>query len=142
MNANDNNNKLLHPACVCGLLIVVKELIKAGLKVSLRNELYETPLTATCVFGHVHVLEELIKAGADLNLRNRLGETPLTVALQRGHFDLVKILIESGTDENPRDDILTRLNQLHEKRASEVNNEDYYSEEFSSDLDFSLAYYD
>lgn len=80
----------------------------------------QTPLTATCVFGHVHVLKELIKAGADLNLWNSLDETPLTVALQRGHFDVVKVLIEARADENLSDDILTRLNQLNEKRASEV----------------------
>lgn len=139
MNENDDNNNLLLPACVCGSLSVVKELIKAGVDVNLHNILNETPVTATCVFEHVHVLEELIKAGADLNLRNRLDETPLTVALQRGHFDLVKVLIElieAGADENLSDDILTHLNQLHEKWPSEV-----YNEDSSIDLDFSLAFY-
>lgn len=97
---------LLQYAASKGYLSIVKELIKAGVKVDTNNwVIYTSKLNSTALIqaaknGHANVVIELIKAGANVNQSTDLGYTALIEAATQGHVDVVKELIKAGANVN------------------------------------------
>lgn len=97
---------LLQYAASKGYLAIVKELIKAGVKVDTNNwVIYTSKLNSTALIqaaknGHANVVIELIKAGANVNQSTDLGYTALIEAATQGHVDVVKELIKAGANVN------------------------------------------
>jgi hypothetical protein len=92
--------KPLIAACKAGHVSVVRELVKAGADVNLRDGWWDTPLVAACRGGHVSVVEDLVKAGADVNLQFYDRNTPLIAACMRGHVSVLEELMKAGADVN------------------------------------------
>ena len=104
---------LLQYAASEGYLDIVKELIKAGVKVNTNNWgicsnkiefLDGTALIQAAKNGHTNVVIELIKAGANVNQANSWGDTPLIQAATQGHVDVVRELIKAGGNVNQSTD--------------------------------------
>jgi ankyrin repeat protein len=94
------NDTPLRAACEGGHVSVVKELIKAGALVNLKNREGDTPMTAACEGGHVSVVKELMKAGANVNPQNRQWNTPMISACRGGHVNVVQELVKVMTVAN------------------------------------------
>ncbi|CAM9227557.1 unnamed protein product, partial [Phaeothamnion confervicola] len=72
----------LHEAAAGGHLLAVKELLKSGAAVDVRDGAGRSPLHAAagCADGSAGVVRALLAAGADPAAGTRSGETPLHVA--------------------------------------------------------------
>jgi ankyrin repeat protein len=87
----------LTAACDRGYINIVKELVKAGANVNVKDDEGNTALIIACEGGHMSVVEELLKAGADFKLRGLWRDTPLKAAI-RGSLSVVKCLIDHEVD--------------------------------------------
>ncbi|XP_056007550.1 uncharacterized protein LOC125665455 [Ostrea edulis] len=90
-------------ACEEGHVSIVKELVKAGADVNLRDFRGNTPLKAASEEGHVSIVKELVKKGADVNMQNESGDTPLVIACRKGHVSIVKELVKTRAGVNLQD---------------------------------------
>lgn len=72
---------------------VVKELIRAGADVNVKNRNGDTPLHLALRRGNDMVGRFLIKKGADYNVANNSGETPVDIAVSKG-MEVVLELME------------------------------------------------
>jgi len=89
----------LMKCCHYGLLKEVKEFIKQGINVDVKNSNGLTPLLTASYYGHLDVVKELIKAGADVNAKTKSGDTALLYASEKRHLNVVKELIKAGARE-------------------------------------------
>ena len=77
----------------------VKNSIKEGADVNVRNRWGETALLWASYVGHTEVVELLIEKGADINVLDNNGYTALMWASKKGHTEVVKLLKEAGAKE-------------------------------------------
>ncbi|GAB5368041.1 hypothetical protein AAMO2058_001283800 [Amorphochlora amoebiformis] len=85
MHASDSDS--------CG---IVRALVKAGARDTIRANDESTALIWAAHRGHLTVAKHLIKhAGSNVNCQGRTGTSPLIEAAQNGHLDFVKFLIAS-----------------------------------------------
>lgn len=106
-NRFENRDKTLSSACYEGDLNAVKQFIKAGAKVNLKDNVI-APIKAACLAGHADVVKELICEGADVNLWDG-DQLPLTTACDEGHLSVVKELIKAKANLNKEDEYHTPL---------------------------------
>ena len=64
-------NTLLHSACSCGNLHLVKYLVEKGICINSKNANDETPLFIACSKNRKGIIEYLIDKGADLKKENQ-----------------------------------------------------------------------
>jgi len=85
-----------------GHLEIVKELIKAGVNLNIKEEKDgKTALMFTVHKGQLQIVKELIKAGVDLNIKDdRYGDTALLYAIKNNKRFIAEELIKAGTDIN------------------------------------------
>jgi len=80
----------------------IRELIKAGADVNVRNQYGATPLMMMSQKGHSEIVKLLLEAGADVNAADTDGCTSLWMASQNDHSEVVKLLLEAKADVNAR----------------------------------------
>lgn len=97
-NGCEDKKKTLSSACFEGDISAVKNFLKAGANVNLKDGVI-APIKAACIAGQSDVVKLLIDAGADANLRDG-DHLPLITACKRGHLSVVKELIKAGADIN------------------------------------------
>lgn len=80
----------------------VRNLIRQGTNVNIKNLNGSTPLHIACIRGNVEMIELLIKSGADVRALDNEGDTPLT-KLQNDIFTMscaISYIIDRGDDVN------------------------------------------
>jgi hypothetical protein len=87
-------------ACEKGDMAKVKEFIKRGIDVNVKDKYENTALGVASYEGHIDVAKVLIQNGADVNAVNRYKQTSLHSAAWKGHVDVAKVLIQKGADVN------------------------------------------
>ena len=90
-------------AFVCDF-VRVRELIKQGASVNVRDEEMRTPLHQAVLGGMFGLVCLLLESGADVNARDQDGYTPLHFAAQEVLPEIAKILVGKGADVNLRDE--------------------------------------
>lgn len=81
----------------------VKELLRQGADVQVKDAHGATPLLKAARYGYTEIAALLIEKGADVNAKDdAIGMTPLILAASRGHTDTTKLLIEKGADPNAK----------------------------------------
>jgi hypothetical protein len=95
-----SNHTALGVAATAGHTAVVLEVLAAGAKIDIRDDLGRTPLHLAAGENKVEILRELLKAGADIEAVSDAGETPLIEAARWGHLEAVRALIAAGADVN------------------------------------------
>lgn len=81
----------------------IREAIKDGARVNIRNRDGATLLEYAVAGGDKNLLELIVDHGADLSVTTR-GFTPLMSAAWSGRVDMMRILTKNGADLNARDD--------------------------------------
>jgi hypothetical protein len=91
----------IHEAVITGNLEAVKQYIKAGKDLNVKEQMGgSTALTTAAVFGKTEIALALIDAGADVNITNNEGSTPLHSAAFFCRTEIVKALLENGADKS------------------------------------------
>ncbi|XP_073407056.1 ankyrin repeat domain-containing protein 12 isoform X2 [Dendrobates tinctorius] len=93
---NERGETPLHMAAIRGDISQVKELIRLGANVKVKDFAGWTPLHEACNMGYYDVAKVLIAAGADVNTQGLDDDTPLHDAASSGHRDIVKLLLRHG----------------------------------------------
>jgi hypothetical protein len=93
-------NVSLHIAALQGNLGAVKQHIKAGSDLNVKDAYGSSPLIIATTFGMTDVAKILIEAGADMKTTNNEGSTPLHVAAFLCRTEIVKALLDKGVDKN------------------------------------------
>jgi ankyrin repeat protein len=103
-DANEEGERPLHRAAVCGFLRLVELLIDRGANAE-AEATYGQPLTFAALGGHRHVAEFLISKGVPVTCWNhQCGMSPLHVAASCGHGNVVELLLANGADPDDRCD--------------------------------------
>lgn len=76
----------------------LRNLIRSGADINVRDSKGETPLMYAAVVGSVDAMQLLIAAGADVNAANEFGATALTWSVT--DFAKVKLLVDHGANVN------------------------------------------
>jgi uncharacterized protein len=92
---NEKGEPALMTAAREGAPAVVKALIRARVKVNLRNGFGDTPIMIAALNGNLAVVKLLREAGAEIN---QPGWTPLQYAAVNGHDAVVEYLLSTGAD--------------------------------------------
>ncbi len=82
-------------------IIEIRDLIKNGADVNVKNKYGLTPLYMAAQNGHAKIVIALLEAGADVDAASRYDGTPLYMAAQNGYTKIVIALLEAGADVNP-----------------------------------------
>ncbi len=91
----------LHESVITGDLEAVKQYIKAGKDLNIREtQGGSTALITAAVFGKTEIALALIDAGADVNITNNDGSTPLHTAAFFCRTKIVEALLANGADKN------------------------------------------
>jgi ankyrin repeat protein len=92
---NEKGEPALMTAAREGAPAVVKALIRARVKVNLRNGFGDTPIMIASLNGNLAVVKLLREAGAEIN---QPGWTPLQYAAVNGHDAVIEYLLSTGAD--------------------------------------------
>ena len=83
----------------------IRQLIKDGAEVNVRNKFGATPLFMASHAGRADVVKLLLASKADVNAARTNGTTSLYVSSQNGHIEVVKLLLAAGADVNRKDNL-------------------------------------
>lgn len=93
----------IHRAARFGHADIVKELLKAGVKPTIRDARRNTPLhDAACEETSLYALHILLQAGCLVDVKNSRGDTPLMVACAFSNLPAVAYLLKSGANPTIR----------------------------------------
>ena len=90
----------LMEAAIGGHNQVVKELVREGARVNVKDNDQQTALYYASWMGHCSVVKTLCAAGADTNVQDQWGVTPLMRAAEWGSDEMVCELIRAGASVN------------------------------------------
>lgn len=94
-------NMELQAAIVAGNLEIVKQHIKAGTDINMKDQMSgSTPLITASTFGKTDIVKALIDAKAELDIKNNEGSTALHAAAFFGRAEIVQILVDAGADKS------------------------------------------
>lgn len=96
----DDDNNLLHLACISGSYKVIDVLLKMGFDINAKNNLGYTPLMTATKSSKKEVVDKLIENGADANIKGPFNYTALMFgAIQQNNL-IVEKLIRHTDDIN------------------------------------------
>ncbi|MDZ4657091.1 MAG: ankyrin repeat domain-containing protein [Bythopirellula sp.] len=87
----------LTAAVESGSLTSVKELLKAGAEINVRDEDGGTPLMIAAACGHVDIVKELLQRGANPKLKDESANTALFLATDKNHIEVCELLMPIST---------------------------------------------
>lgn len=95
-------SSMLHYACLRGLEDIVKQFLKQGANIQVRDQSDKTPLLIAAEMGNVNLIELLLSHGANINEKNSqlLGHTALYLATKGNHEDAIKLLLKRDANIN------------------------------------------
>ncbi|KAL1473566.1 hypothetical protein MTO96_021935 [Rhipicephalus appendiculatus] len=93
---NTKGETKLHKACIDGSLKRVKELLRMGHSVNVRDYSGWQPLHEAANYGYLEIVKCLVEAGAHVSSLGMNGVTPLHDALGNGHLEVALYLLEKG----------------------------------------------
>lgn len=106
-NRADEINARFMEAVYYGEADLVKELLKAGANINVRNQEGDTALMIASVRTHDHIVKILLEAEADVNTKNKHGLTALGLAQWCKHDEIIKMLKEAGAVQGSQPEITT-----------------------------------
>ncbi len=128
----DIDETLLHELAGSGHIEGVKLLIRAGIRVDVRDSSRDTPLHTAARRGELETFKLLLDAGADPTLKNIDGDRPTDQVFDKKKTPLfLKLLPGMTTKDSPKPTKpLTRQEQISEAKAQKTDEFDL------GDLDF------
>ncbi len=115
------NAKGIHLAVRFEIEQAIRELLKKGVDVNLRDDADLTPLAWAASGGHESAVKLLLaEPDIDVEARDNIGRTPFAWAAEKGHIAVVKMLLDTGK-VNP--DAENRRRQTPLALAAESGNE-------------------
>ena len=118
----------------------IKELLKKGADVNVKNNKGSTALMLMAGKGNLEFCQYLVDIGADLEVKNNWKSTALMFAAYSGHLNVVKYLAQSGADVDVKDewnrtaldmarkwgkaDFVKFLEEYQKKNSAQKNNGD------------------
>eukprot|EP00794_Sanderia_malayensis_P000302 gene302-929_t len=104
LNQEDKDgNTALHISCIKGFDDVTKLLLDAGVIVSPRNNLEQTPAHLASLHGRADVVSALLNRDAStINDIDKKGNAALHIAASNGHVETMKVLLHAGASINDR----------------------------------------
>jgi hypothetical protein len=90
----------LYYACIDGLVVPARELIRKGADVNAQGGQYGNALQAVSSAGHQEIVKLLLDQGADVNAQGGQHRNALRAASSKGHQEIVKLLLDQGADVN------------------------------------------
>ncbi|KAH7934824.1 hypothetical protein HPB52_001008 [Rhipicephalus sanguineus] len=99
---NTKGETKLHKACIDGCLKKVKELLRMGHSVNVRDYSGWQPLHEAANYGYLEIVKCLVEAGAHVSSPGMNGVTPLHDALGNGHLEVALYLLEKGARPSVR----------------------------------------
>lgn len=95
-------------ACFNGHYEIVKLLVEAGARISVRNDVGNTPLYVAAREGNFEICVFLIAQGARVTASGKYGEKPIHAAAWKGDLRIVNLLLEHGACAHSRTDLPNR----------------------------------
>ena len=92
----------IYTATLMGDIDAIKQHIRAGTDLDVKDAYGSSPLITAAVFGRTEVAGALIKGGADLNITNNDGSPALHSAAFLCRTEIVRMLLDSGADKDIR----------------------------------------
>ncbi|UYV68524.1 hypothetical protein LAZ67_6000030, partial [Cordylochernes scorpioides] len=80
--------------------VKVKELLKSGADINVKNKNGNSPLHLAASKGNQHLVQYLVEAGADVNSLNDYRQSPLQSAIMDRELSTASYLIDAGADVN------------------------------------------
>lgn len=99
---NTKGETKLHKACIDGSLKKVKELLRMGHSVHVRDYSGWQPLHEAANYGYLDIVKCLVEAGANVSSPGMKGVTPLHDTLGNGHLEVALYLLEKGASRTLR----------------------------------------
>ena len=99
----DLGANVLHYASAAGDLNRVKELVKQGADINVKDNHKRTALHYAALFGNLELVQWLVKQGADVKAKSIFGETALHYAACNDNMELVEWLVNQGLDVKAKD---------------------------------------
>ncbi|KAK8756213.1 hypothetical protein V5799_001086 [Amblyomma americanum] len=99
---NTKGETKLHKACIDGSLKKVKELLRMGHSVHVRDYSGWQPLHEAANYGNLEIVKCLVEAGANVSSPGMKGVTPLHDTLGNGHLEVALYLLEKGASRTLR----------------------------------------
>jgi ankyrin repeat protein len=100
--ASDKDHSLFE-AVKANNMSEIKQLLKDGVNVNLKDEIGQPALIHACTKGYKDIAEFLLSKGADINAKDDVGGTALMYAGLGGHVDAVGLLLDKGAKFEARD---------------------------------------
>lgn len=88
----------IHTASLNGNLNQVKQELKKGEDINIKDDYGKTPLHTASEKGKMEIVKYLVEHKAKIDARDKWDCTPLYYAAKEGHLEIVKYLINSGAD--------------------------------------------
>jgi len=83
-----------------GELSKVRDLIKRGANVNIKDKDGKTPLHIAVENNYEDIVKVLIQNNADVNIKDNNGNTPLHIAIMNGNEFIIKELLKAKADKN------------------------------------------
>ena len=90
-------NKALLEAALQGNEDAVRQALKKGAQINVRDRNGKTALILAAENGHLPIIQLLLDKGADINMKAYNGKTALSVAAAQGHEKVVETLAKAGS---------------------------------------------
>ncbi len=98
INIKDDWN-LLWYLCKKNRVELLKDLIKEGFDINIKNNYNTTALMIVSFYDNLKIVRLLLENNADLNIKDSLGNTALIYASEYNHLEIIDILKKYGAKE-------------------------------------------
>ncbi len=102
--ADSVGNSALSEPVRLGQIVLIDELLRAGVDVNASNRSGGTPLMTAVMFRSTAVVRQLLAGGARINAQDDRGQTALMDAARTYNREMAELLIDAGADVTIRDD--------------------------------------
>lgn len=96
--SNDEGIRLIYRSAKLGHVEVVRDLVRSGIPLDVKDEEERAPLSYAASNGHPKLVEALVeKDTVDPTSKNIQGRTPLSYAAEKGDVDVIQLISKKPT---------------------------------------------